>query len=81
MKKTLTLCLALIGFGLGMQDLSAQTTDKKPEKNTMTKAHDLAQTLNLYSKTSKSFLKILEKHFKYIEQKKDAEDHEKLREK
>ena len=81
MKKLMTLCLALIGFGLGMQDVSAQTEIKKTEKTSITKAHDLAKTLNLDSETSETFLKVLEKHFTYLEHKKDDENIEKLREK
>lgn len=81
MKKLMTLCLALIGFGLGMQDVSAQTEIKKTEKTSITKAHDFAKSLNLDNATTKSFLQVLEKHHKYLEHKKDDENIEKLREK
>lgn len=81
MKKLMTLCLALIGFGLGMQDVSAQTEIKKTEKTSITKAHDLAKTLNLDSETSETFLKVLEKHFTYLEYKKDDKNIDKLKEK
>lgn len=77
MKKTLTLCLALIGFGFGMQNVSAQTEVSKTEKISFTKAQELAQTLKLDSDTTKSFLKILDKHYSYLERNKEATSFEK----
>lgn len=77
MRKILTLCLALIGFGLGLQDLSAQTNVVKTEKTALTKAQDLAKTLKLDSDTTKSFLKILDKHYSYLERNKEATEFEK----
>ena len=81
MKKILTLCLALIGFGLGMQDVTAQAEVSKTEKTSLTKAEELARTLKLDSDTTTAFLKILDKHFSYLERKKDAKDVEKVKEK
>ena len=81
MKNFLTLCLALIAFGLGMQEMSAQTNIKKTEKNTNISAHDFAKSLNLDHKTTKSFLKVLEKHYKTLEQNKHEKNIEELRKK
>ena len=79
MKRILTLCLALAGFGLGMQDISAQTGPSEFEKAAFTKSQELARTLKLDSQTKDEFYNILEKYYTYVERNKNANDFKKAK--